>query len=531
MVYRFLRWFNDSVRYRYRTFLRFRDLEESCRKSLAQGMQKAAEETALNSSSEIDTRAFMWTLDCLDEDHELEHFFSGLPGFRSSKVVSDPLPCLTEEEMWKLYGALRGLLDRTFSSDFLPALIKDRRALICAKAIDPDHAPGDPDIEPKPTAFRILDVILSKYQHSGPVATGIAKVLRGWRNNVDEDKSVYAQLTIYTVIATSQPRNDSWYNFTSDELGFPENTLRDYATQGDSLSLLILIYIIRQQVPHFRKRSWSQRFDLSLVLAEASKFDAKETSSELQHEFCALWNQIVREVQDGNDWPMANYILRRIRNVFLALHQDTDSAPTHFSASTSDYAYILREPFSYPLCKVSDHRSNSTPHIHDDDGVQATLAREIPHDPNDAFVPSITSPDSPPSSTHALPPVDQKYTDATSLDNQISDQVSTQVVTQTTTEGRRIPTISLSPVIEPPRTPRPPTSSPSPKLNTSASSLADINVGPTALSHAPSDDLNVRSSHSPTLVLVPGVNLPKGLLSFQAATQPALSFVYSSNCR
>ena len=80
-------------------------------------MQKTAEETALNSPPEIDTRAFMWTLDCLDEDHELESFFSGLPGFRSSNIVKDPLPCLTEEEKWKLHAALRGLLDRTFSSD------------------------------------------------------------------------------------------------------------------------------------------------------------------------------------------------------------------------------------------------------------------------------------------------------------------------------------------------------------------------------------------------------------------------------
>src|SRR6202012_4172963 len=98
--------------------------------------------SALNSSSEIDTRAFMWTFDCLDEDHELERFFSGLPSFRSSKVVDDPLPSLTEEDKWKLYMAIRGLLDRTFSSDLLPAPVKNRRALICAKAIDPAHTPN-----------------------------------------------------------------------------------------------------------------------------------------------------------------------------------------------------------------------------------------------------------------------------------------------------------------------------------------------------------------------------------------------------
>ena len=48
--------------------------------SLSHGMHKTAEETALESSSAIDTRAFIWTFNCFDEDHELERFFSGLPG-------------------------------------------------------------------------------------------------------------------------------------------------------------------------------------------------------------------------------------------------------------------------------------------------------------------------------------------------------------------------------------------------------------------------------------------------------------------
>ena len=125
-------------------------------------MQKTAEETALKISLEIDARAFMWTFDCLDEDHELESFFSGLPGFRSSKVVKDPLPSLTEEETLKLYGTLAELLYRSFSSDLLPASVKERRAMICAKAIDRKHTPS----------ASVLYAILFKYQHSRPCLQG-----------------------------------------------------------------------------------------------------------------------------------------------------------------------------------------------------------------------------------------------------------------------------------------------------------------------------------------------------------------------
>src|SRR5260370_25519554 len=102
-------------------------------------MQKTVEETALNSPSEIDTRVFLRTFDSMDEDHDLERFFSGLPGFRSSKVAEDPLPSLTEERKAGLFMALIGLLDRTFSSDLLPEPVKNRRAIICAKAVDPAH--------------------------------------------------------------------------------------------------------------------------------------------------------------------------------------------------------------------------------------------------------------------------------------------------------------------------------------------------------------------------------------------------------
>ena len=516
LFYRFLRWFNYSVRYSDSAYHRYLYLEESYHKSLERGMQKTAEETALNSPSEVDTRAFMWTFDCLDEDHELESFFSGLPGFRSSKVVKDPVPSLTEEETLKLYGALRGLLVRTFSSDLVPVSVKDRRAMICTKAIDREHTPG----------ASILYATLFKYQHSGPVVTAITNILKECGNNFDKNHVSSAQVAISKIFVTRQLYDDSWYILASYELGFPEASLREYAAQGDNLSLVILIHLVRKQFSHFRNQSWEQKLDFSNVLFEASKLDAKDTSSELQHDFCALWNQIVNETQGSNDQWMAYCILRPIRRVYLSLHHNTDSAPTHFSASTIDWDDILQDTSSYPLCKISDHRSDSTPHTHDD-SVSATLTHVIPHDANDAAsVPSLTSPDLPPSPTHAPLPV---CTDALPLDNRISVPTFTPVIGRTITKGRRIPTISPTPVLEPSRTTQHSASSPSPKSNVSASPPDDIAVWHSALSRAPSNDLNVKLSPSPTPIL--DAILPTGLLSIQTATQSDLSFVYSSNCR
>ena len=180
----------------------------------------------------------------------------------------------------------------------------------------------------------------------------------------------------------------------------------------------------------------------------------------------------------------------------------------------------MGQPSSYPVCKVPNHRSDSTPHIHDD-AVSETLARTIPHDPNlPVFVPSLASPDPPSSSTHAPFPVDESLIDTLPLDNQISVSVSTPVIGQTTNEGRHIPTISPGPVttcamlgsMDPSGATQPSTSSPSPKSSALASPLADIAVGHMELSRAPSGDLNVLSSSSPPPVL-DGI-LPTGLLLF-----------------
>ncbi|KAH8988626.1 hypothetical protein EDB92DRAFT_1871599 [Lactarius akahatsu] len=63
---------------------------------------------------------------------------------------------------------------------------------------------------------------------------------------------------------------------------------------------------------------------------------------------------------------MAFEILGPIRNIYIALHRDTDSAPTRFSATTTDYDRILLRPSSYPSCIVPGHHPGLTPHIRGD---------------------------------------------------------------------------------------------------------------------------------------------------------------------
>ena len=350
------------------------------------------EKAALMSPSEIDTRALMWTFDRLDEDHELEAFFSGLHDFQNSKALKQPLHGLNNDQKLKLATAMIGLLDRTFSTDLLSDQVKNYRADICANTIK---------LVDSPKAFpEILRRLASEDSYGPMQSTKVVHFIRRWDDRKDDEDSTVVQAIFSVVVARVQQRDDSWFILASSELGVSEAVLREHAAYGNSLSFVILIYIIRQQLDHFGNMSWPSP-EVSKVLGSASIFDVQNTSLTLQHEFCALWNQVVRKAQGDEDWKIANHILRPIRKVYIILHQGTDCAPTRFSASTSEDDYILMEQSAYPLCNVPGH-------IHAD-SASTILCHTTRNDKTMLLPASLTGPDVPSSSTLDRPIVTPKF--------------------------------------------------------------------------------------------------------------------------
>ena len=386
------------------TYRRFQRLAERYSKLLVQGMQKTAEEVAFNSPSEIDARAFMWTFDSLDEDHELERFFAGLPGFRGSRMVKDPLPNLTWEQQNKLLHALIGLSDRTSSSDLLPELVKIRRTVICRKAIGPADIPN--------AIWQAFYRIAFEDQYGPVQSVDIAGLVRGWDNGKDFD-TVMMQAVVSSLVARAQRRNDAWFALAADEMAVPESDLRDYATRGNSLSLAVLIHVVRQHFSHLGEPNWPH-YEFTKILSAASKFNVQDTSPELQREFCALWNELNRE----NQWNT----LRLIRNVFLALHPYTDSAPTAFSAATGDeddIDDIWYKSSTYPWCNIPDHHPDSTLQIHDASPCMAVFpSRAVLHDNAAVVVSSLSSTTNAPSPSITTPVhIDEDAVNVSLLDN------------------------------------------------------------------------------------------------------------------
>ena len=419
LTYRALERLTLSRYFTYGTWDRFRCLAKVYGNLLARGMQKMAEENANNSPSEIDTRAFLWTFDCLDEDHELERFFAGLPGFRGSKMVKDPLPDLTEEQQEKLLQALIGLSDRTSSSDLLPEPVKIRRTVICRKALSPEDIPRE--------RFKdFLRRILSGDHYGLAKSVEIVHFVRGWDNGDDEELTMINRAIVSSVVARAQRRDGLWFAMAADAMGVPESVLRSHATHENNLSLAILIHVVRQQYNINRSQYWLEE-EFSKVLEAASKFDVLDTSPGLQHEFCTLWNEVSR----GASRSRSKYLLSPIRNVYLTLHLHTDCAPTHFSASTSDEDPILWLESTYPLCNMPSHHPHPTTPIHDDSASTST-PRHVLHDnaaldptfPPDASSPSVTTP--------VL--ADENTVDVSQIDNIIVSAPSSSCALQTATE-------------------------------------------------------------------------------------------------
>ena len=107
-----------------------------------QGLSRSREAIALKQSTEMDSRALSWTLDALDEDHELEQFVAAIPGYYRSTTVSPPreaLKHLTHHEGldYPLEARILDLLSpRGTAPDALPASnIERKRRMVCLEAL------------------------------------------------------------------------------------------------------------------------------------------------------------------------------------------------------------------------------------------------------------------------------------------------------------------------------------------------------------------------------------------------------------
>jgi hypothetical protein len=251
--------------------------------------------------------------------------------------------------------ALIGFWNRTLSSNVISETIKGRRLVICMGTIDAANlaiaAPGT------------LRDLLFRYLGGIPCSVEVGHSLGYLRHG----RVASLARGIIASIISNADRNDRWNVLAMDELGIFKDVLRHYLAHGDSVLLANLIHITRHFVHNLLQLHPVLTREALTILPSVSKFDILDTLPELQHDFCALWDDIVRQVQNSTaeDDPFKK-ILQDIWGLYVALHGTT--------ASKYD---PLRPPVFYPFCEDDSHR-NLTTHAHVQEVVGNTSSEHHP---------------------------------------------------------------------------------------------------------------------------------------------------------
>ena len=320
----------------------FCQLRTHYRKLFLFGTAELAEEKARELSPEIDGDVLKRTFDALRGDDDMELFFEGILGFCASELVEDPQRSLNILGRKRLAETLEGFLGRTLSSRLISEAERGRRIA---------------------TSLKVINAACLSAQDLRGVLRSV-EIGHCLRNFADGNLAPLARCLISGVISNAK-RDDLWFTLAMNELGVSEDVLRTYLAHGDSVPLAILIHFTRQVLhPLLRGDADLTRQSLR-ILPVVSNFDILNTLPELRHEFCVLWNEIIRQAWNGGAHRgLFDQILVDIRHLYVALHP-VDAMPEDHIAFTAGCDDIPLKSASYPSCKTAGHHSDSMSDIHD----------------------------------------------------------------------------------------------------------------------------------------------------------------------
>ena len=320
------------------------------RRWMLKGVEMVAEEAVLERLSKIDVSILDWIITTLGDDDSLKNFFEAIPGFFKSDLVMHLGGKFPKELHNKYKDALNGFLHRTWTSNSINDSEKLRRLDISVKAMFWMH---DSDVS------SILHNISYTHWDEVPKALEMGQNLARWCTSDDSSNVYQAQTIVARILASVQERDETWITLASQVVGLSEQDLRENIAHGDdSVLLAILIHVTRQSLHSYSYFSWE-------ALEELLTLDIRHTIPRLQHDFCALWNETVKEARKArkrDPLTASAYVstLNRIRHHYIILHQGTDAAPT---SSPNEFTPPSYEPSIYPFCRIASHHPDPTRHL------------------------------------------------------------------------------------------------------------------------------------------------------------------------
>ena len=307
-------------------------------------VEEKAAEIVWKESPKLDAKILDSLLANLGDDAAQEKFLKAIPGFYDSQVVhvQDVNNRLTSTFFTNFRHTINQFVVQTLTSESVSESVRSCRLLSCLKATQ--------SVLGERAGKSITDkLIRSGSWDEMPPSSGVVHILRRWRNSTDPSKALIGRCIIARIIAGVEKHDDAWMALARSQLGVTEEVFKVYLEHGDSVLLANLIETTRLFI--------KQGLQFQGILHSIADFDVTGTLPELQHEFCALWNEMVeKSKQCGNCW----FILDEICHVHAALHPTvptTVAAPPTSTTANNDSLFLGP---AYALC--TDRQSHPPHH-------------------------------------------------------------------------------------------------------------------------------------------------------------------------
>lgn len=255
-----------------------------------QGLSRSRETIALRQPTEMDSRALSWTIDALDEDHELEQFVAAIPGYYRSTTARPPkeaLEHLTHHEGLDspLEARILDLLSpRGMARDAPPTSnLERKRRMVCLEAL---HCL--PGTVVRHLRAAVLDTTLFS---SDPLFTSS----EAWNAAMSMAKDIHRDIAFagHCVAAVlvaawrhgftaalpgSPPGGGNGVGALATHFDVPEAVVETWMNRADSVMLACLIHLLENTLEDIREHDAADLLPVGTHVVTTTTITAETTS-------------------------------------------------------------------------------------------------------------------------------------------------------------------------------------------------------------------------------------------------------------
>ena len=146
-----------------------------------------------------------------------------------------------------------------------------------------------------------------------PLPTWSLQAMTRWFTHTSRSISDSARIRATELLPSVQKRDEYWIAIASNAYSLSRLDLQDMISLGGNNVLLSILIVISRRTIQSNFREWE-------VLTGLTRFDILDTLPLLQHDFCALWNDIVQEARNQGSFKTPCDILHELRHQIGRAH-------------------------------------------------------------------------------------------------------------------------------------------------------------------------------------------------------------------